>query len=92
MRSTQTAWFWFNGAYSWEKGAMMTARPTHYAPVLNGKKKEVSGRDGEVFVTDGTYIHLRTSPSGTIRRACFCASAKGPVRAVSVWPVPACVS
>lgn len=67
MRSTKSVWFWYNGAYSWEKGALMTAWPTRYAPTLNGKEKDVSGRDGEVYVTDGTYGTVEVNQEFGIR-------------------------
>ncbi|MBQ6595313.1 MAG: hypothetical protein IJH78_06640 [Clostridia bacterium] len=67
MRTAKNAWFWFGGAYSWEKGALMTAWPTRYAPVLNGREKEVSGRDGDVFITDGSYGTVEVTQEFAIR-------------------------
>ena len=67
MRSTRNTWFWFNGAYSWEKGALMTAWPTRFAPSLRGKEKEVSGRDGNVYVTDNTYDTIEVNQEFGIR-------------------------
>ena len=67
MRATHNAWFWFDGVFSWEKGALMTAWPTRYSPALRGKEKEVAGRDGDVYVTDGTFGTVEVNQEFAIR-------------------------
>ena len=67
MRTTKNVWFWFKDIYSWETGALMTAWPTREAPALRGKEKEVSGRDGDIYVTDGTYGTIEVTQEFVIR-------------------------
>lgn len=55
MRKETDAWFEYNGTRCYEHGAMMIARPVRYAPALKGKAKDVSGRNGSLYVTDGCY-------------------------------------
>ena len=69
MRTTKNVWFWFKDVYSWETGALMTAWPTREAPALRGKEKEVSGRDGDIYVTDGTYGTVEVTQEFCIRDA-----------------------
>lgn len=55
MRRQTDTWFQYNGTYDYEHGAKMIARPVRYAPALKGKAKDVSGRNGSLYVTDGCY-------------------------------------
>lgn len=51
----ETPWFSFNGVRNTEVGALMVKMPTRQVPAINGSKITISGRDGYLFVSDGTY-------------------------------------
>lgn len=54
MRQSQQ-WMSYNGRYSYEFFAKLVSGVTHAHPEWRGKSKAPTGRDGDVFITDGTY-------------------------------------
>ena len=55
------AWMYFNGVYSYERGAFLIETPQRYQPGLKGKSHEVSGRSGSVWTGDGGYSDIEVT-------------------------------
>lgn len=52
---TQNAWMEYSGCKNADYGVRMLSMPTRPHPARNGELKKVAGRDGKLFLDEGTY-------------------------------------
>lgn len=61
MKQLTEAWFEYAGAKSTDMGLRLLSMPRRYSPVVNGLREEVPGRDGYLWIPDGSCMAVDIS-------------------------------
>ncbi len=61
MNRLTDAWFEYAGTKSTDMGLRLLSMPRRYSPVANGLREEVPGRDGYLWIPDGSYMSVDIS-------------------------------